>query len=286
MLAKRFYAQKYKVLVVGNALHTGNHSYWHSGGLDVDIIIEKIAKVCKKNVHFDAIVYKDIAALHTENKNLLLLPTEPNMVLTLPTYWQTKEDYIQELSAKYRTRYKSAIKKMEGIQIKNLDLDALQVYKMPMATLFENVFVQGDFKVAKIKDNYFVDFKTTFQDDFVVLGYFVGDALVGFISGFLQKKHQLDANYIGIDYNYNTTHKLYQNMLYDYVRWGIEAGVNKINFSRTALAIKSTLGAEPQVLCCYIGFENCLAQAVFTPIIRRLHTTTFEQRNPFKTAIV
>jgi hypothetical protein len=38
---------------------------------------------------------------------------------------------------------------------------------------------------------------------------------------------------------------IYQRMLYDLVKTGIENGCESINFGRTATEIKSTLGAEP-----------------------------------------
>ena len=71
-------------------------------------------------------------------------------------------------------------------------------------------------------------------------------------------------------------------MLYDYVTLGIERQVKEINFGRTAGEIKSTLGAVPQELTCYIRHKKSVANFLFKPFLKKVKPTVFEQRFPFK----
>jgi len=71
-------------------------------------------------------------------------------------------------------------------------------------------------------------------------------------------------------------------MLYDYVKIGIERKLGFINFGRTAGEIKSTLGAVPEELTCYVRHKKSVANFLFKPFIRKIKPSVFEQRFPFK----
>ena len=284
MLMKRFYAQSYKVLILGNTLVTSSNSYAclpQTPDAQQMACVEEALAFCKENIEFDASVLKDAPAQFAPIAEYQPLLTEPNMVLELPKNWRKKEDYSLALSAKYRTRYKSAQKKAANVLVKPLSLVEVKRYEAELFGLFEQVYDKVAFKIAKIKPAYFTEFKTDFEDSFFVNGYFLDEKLIGFTSSF-RHENGLDAHFIGIDYAHNATKKLYQNMLYNFVHEAIELGANRLNLSRTALAIKSTVGAEPEVLNCSINFCNCMVGTIFSPVIKRLKTTEWQQRNPFK----
>jgi hypothetical protein len=81
------------------------------------------------------------------------------------------------------------------------------------------------------------------MQEFSLYGYFLNDRLVGFRSS-LNATDRLIAHYVGFESGVNAEHKLYQRMLYDYVAEGIEKKLPAIHLGRTALEIKSTVGAE------------------------------------------
>ena len=64
-------------------------------------------------------------------------------------------------------------------------------------------------------------------------------------------QNNLDAHFVGINYEYNREYAVYQRMLYDYIQIAIENRLQQINFGRTASEIKSSVGAEPQNLTIY-----------------------------------
>ena len=98
----------------------------------------------------------------------------------------------------------------------------------------------------------------------------------------LKNKTHLDAHFIGLDYNLNKTHAIYPRILNDYVRLGIEKKVSQINLGRTASEIKTTIGAMPLELSCYIKHKNKLINALIRPLFKRIQIKNFKQHSPFK----
>ncbi|MEM9990948.1 MAG: 8-amino-7-oxononanoate synthase, partial [Bacteroidota bacterium] len=77
--------------------------------------------------------------------------------------------------------------------------------------------------------------------------------------------------------------QLYLNMLYDIVRVGIENHMQEICMSRTALEIKSSVGAEPYDLYSYVRFSNSVVNKFSKSIFNYLDTEEdWVQRKPFK----
>ena len=78
------------------------------------------------------------------------------------------------------------------------------------------------------------------------------------------------SHFIGIDYTRNKELSIYPRILNDYVRLGIEMKVNEVNFGRTSSEIKSTLGAIPEDLTCYLRHRRTLATLLFKPLVRKI----------------
>ena len=68
----------------------------------------------------------------------------------------------------------------------------------------------------------------------------------------------LDAHFLGYDPVYLQENQLYLNMLYDLVREGIDKKVAQIDMSRTAVEIKSTVGAIPYDMFLYLKHTNAM----------------------------
>ena len=62
----------------------------------------------------------------------------------------------------------------------------------------------------------------------------------------------------GLDYHYNKEYALYQNILYTFIKEAIITRVNTLSFGRTALEMKSTVGAKPIDHVAYIRLNNRL----------------------------
>ena len=94
---------------------------------------------------------------------------------------------------------------------------------------------------------------------------------------------ELEAHFLGFDKKMNIQHQLYLTMLYNKVKKAIHLGSKKVVFARTAMEIKSSVGATPKELCIYLRHENALLNKVVSPIINLLNPEEkWVQRHPFK----
>jgi hypothetical protein len=112
-------------------------------------------------------------------------------------------------------------------------------------------------------------------------GYFLKGKLVGFQSGF-EYNDSLDAHFVGIDYGINQEYSIYSRMLYDYVEEGIRRKVQRISFGRTAMEIKSTVGAFPVDLKCYIKHRSNTPNRLLKVLFHYVKPSEYDQRIPYK----
>ncbi|MFT4879094.1 MAG: hypothetical protein ACI9LS_001253 [Flavobacteriales bacterium] len=85
-----------------------------------------------------------------------------------------------------------------------------------------------------------------------------------------------------MDYNLNHQYSLYSRMLYEYIMMGIESGVKQISFGRTASEIKSSVGAYPIDVKCYIRHRTKTSNALLKLLFSYIRPSQFSQRMPFK----
>ena len=105
--------------------------------------------------------------------------------------------------------------------------------------------------------------------------------MVGFSSSFLFNSI-LDANYVGINYEFNQEYAIYQRMLYDYVELAIEKRCSELRFGRTAEEIKSSVGAIPVPMKLFVRHKNPIANRILKAIVSTIKPSQYELRKPFK----
>jgi hypothetical protein len=91
-----------------------------------------------------------------------------------------------------------------------------------------------------------------------------------------------DAHLIGLNYETNKSHSLYLNMLYQYVEDSISAQVKVLDLGRTAMEIKSTVGAIPVDLSVYLKLKNPLLNGLACMLAGSSSSEAWVQRHPFK----
>ncbi len=203
-----------------------------------------------------------------------------NMVLQLEN-WTTFEDYLASLRTKFRTRVKSVLKKSASLIVKEFSAQDIENYKNDISNLYSSVLKNSDFKIGEQNITTFKNLRATFSNDFIFKGYFLNEKLIAFSTAFLFDGI-LEANHIGIDYNYNKSHAVYQRMLYDYVHIAINKKVKELRLGRTAEIIKSTVGAKPVNMKLYVRHRNSISNTLLKPLIELISPSDYEIRNPFK----
>lgn len=204
-----------------------------------------------------------------------------NMVLKLHEEWNTLEDYLFSMTTKYRTRIKSIYKKSNNLSIKSLSAKEIKENQSEIKTLLENVSKKAEYSYGVINVNAFVLFKENLKEDFILKAVFLNDKIIGFSTSFFYNG-QLDANYVGMDYDYNTEYAVYQRLLCDYVAQAIERGAKELHFGRTSELVKSALGAQPINMKLYAKHKSAISNFLLKPVFNFITPSNFELRKPFK----
>lgn len=207
---------------------------------------------------------------------------EPNMIVSIPETVNSLTEYIELFSKKYRNRAKSIFKNREGIKQQVLSAEEIKHYEADMYRLYEGIFDNAKFKLIKLPHDYFSAVKTIYGDKFTVNGFFYENTLIAFGSSFVMEDGSLEAHYIGFDYSLNNQFDLYQNLLYCAINEAIKHKCKMVNLGRTAAEIKTTVGAKPEDLVCYIKPQNTISKLIQKPFISFLQPAEWIPRNPFK----
>lgn len=279
------------VMFCGNVFLSGEYGIFINKNEDSNDIFSKIAvglkKQIKKTKKLHTIFIKDFVEESLSVTNLLYsynyssLQVEPNMVINIEPSWETFDDYKNQLKSKYRVKVNKADSKSNVLTTHMFEKEDIEVYKSQLQDLYENTISNADFNAQVLNLNTYLELKKSYHDKFILKGYFFEDKLVGFLSAMLYNK-ALVAHFIGLDYTKNKTYAIYPRILNDYIRLGIETKVSCINLGRTALEIKSTVGARPQALICYAKHKRPLLNKMLKPFIKNIKIKPYKQHQPFK----
>lgn len=294
------YVKKYKDEVImrlvtcGNNFVSGEHGFVYDniGREEAFYLLQKVTEIISREEKLrgtiSATLVKDFykrslpkTKVMEENK-FIEFTVEPNMIVQIPAELKSVNEYVARFSKKYRNRAKGIFKAGAGIERRDLLADEVKKHNKSIYRLYNNVFANAKFKLVKLSEEYFFEMKKTFPETFFVSGYFLDDKLVAFDSGYYLHNNTLEAHYIGLDYEVNKQHELYQNILYHFIDKAILSGRRHLNLGRTAAEIKSTVGAKAQDLVCYIKPQNTVSKIMLKPFISFLQPSDWMPRNPFK----
>lgn len=284
------------ILIIGNNMLSGQNAFAFSDKIDIIEILnglkvasEKLKKIFKNkglNVHITT--FKDFSEDESEPfleagfKNYFQFSAQPNMIFDIPNHWKSEQNYIDALSKKYRDQYKRARKKADGIEKKKMKLDDIIQHEETIYDLYSHVAKNAHFNTFFLAKNHFRVFKEILHDKFLFYGYFLNDKLIGF-NTIIKNGEVMDTYFLGYDDSIQREKMLYLNMLYDMVAYSINKGFKEIIFARTALEIKSSIGAKPQEIYGFAKHSNPAADLVFEKAYCYLEPKVeWKERNPFK----
>ena len=284
------------VLVIGNNMLTGQNAYAFANLIDkkkatqaLHDATNQLQKIFKSNgISIHITTYKDFSSEEIKNfktpafKKDYQFSTQPNMVFSIHENWKVEQDYIDSLSKKYRDQYKRARKKSSGIAKRKLNLEEIILLEDTIYELYFHVARNAPFNTFFLPKNHFRVFKEVFKDKFLCYGYFINEKLIGF-NTLIKNGEVMDTYFLGYDDSIQRENMLYLNMLYDMIAYSIKKGFKEIVFARTALEIKSSVGAKPLKMYGLISHSNPLLNRCMSTIFKYLEPETiWQQRNPFK----
>jgi predicted N-acyltransferase len=283
------------VLFLGNNMITGQNGYAFSKKIDFKYIsailiqsAEEITTYFKnKGIKIHLVSFKDfyeecsIELRKHQFSELYEFNAQPNMVFYLDDNWKNTSDYVGAFSKKYRDQYKRAHKKFDGIVVQNLNLNQIIEHEKTVYDLYHYVAKNAPFNTFFLSEKHFSTMKSQCLDQFQLFGYFLDGKLVGFHT-LLLNGTVLETYFLGYDSEVQKENMLYLNMLYNMTEYGIENGFKKIIFGRTALEIKSSIGAVPVKMSGFLYHRNKLINKYIDKIFPKLEPEMeWQQRHPF-----
>lgn len=284
------------VLFMGNNMLTGQNAFIFSKELDPKegvTLLHKAAQELQsrfkkkgKKVHLttfkDFFPHEKAVLEASEFQTFYKFSTQPNMIFSIADNWKTEDDYIGALSKKYRDQYKRAHKKLDGVEKRKMSLAEIEQYNTTLNALYYNVAKNAPFNTFFLSENHFYELKKQLGHNFLFYGYFLEGKLIGF-NTLIKNGNVIDTYFLGYDDEHQREMMVYLNMLYDMINYSIKKQYKGIIFARTALEIKSSVGAKPYEMVGFIQHSNPLINRFAGKIFKSLEPETiWQERNPFK----
>jgi hypothetical protein len=205
------------------------------------------------------------------------------MMMNVRDNWKTIDNYSEDLKSKARIRYRRTLGKLPPLTSKELSYDEVLKYKKTLRNQYFIIANNASFNLFFLSEDYFPNLKKYLGDKIKFIAYFNQEGLMKGFYTIVKNYDHLDAHFLGYDADCNKENLLYLNMLFDMVSHGINLHVNKIFMSRTAVEIKSSVGASPLKMFCYLKHRNNLLNKLVRPIINYLYKDEeWIERSPFK----
>jgi hypothetical protein len=284
------------ILIVGNNMLTGQNTFRFANHIDkraaligIDNAVSEIKQQkAQQGIKTHLTIWKDFRAHETEDFKFPLFDsyykfsTQPNMVFDIRNHWQAESDYVADLNKKYRDQYNRARKKNDSITKRKLTLDEIRRNNDKIYELYFNVAKNAPFNTFWLSRNHFIALKQWLGENFLFYGYFIGDRLIGFDT-LIKNGDSMDTYFLGYDEGCQRDKMLYLNMLYNMIGYSIKQQFKKVIFARTALEIKSSVGAKPAYLFGYIRHTNKLFNRFMPKLFSYFEPDMiWHERHPFK----
>ncbi len=282
------------ILVCGNVFSDGENGFLWNSKIAEEDVIEQVVEISNRikndkstGKKLSVILFKEFWPQSTSYSDKLKgykykdFMIDVNMVLPIHKNWKSMDDYLFSMKTKFRNKAKGAFKKSKDLEIKSLGYEDIVKNKDRIQRLFENVLERSNYIFGTIEPLTFAAFQKKLGTSFSMRGLFHHDKLVGFSTAFFHKGI-MEANYVGIDYDYNLEFAIYQRLLYDYVDQAISTGSKELQLGRTSELIKSALGAKPINMKLYAKHKTALTNILMSTILGFVSPSKFELRKPFK----
>lgn len=250
-----------KLLVGGNVFVTGEFALLikEDVSLSENIVTtyyQAIQQLLQEERNISGVLLKDFSP-HSPSpwsvlrkKGFFRFSVYPDMQLKIRSHWNSMLDYERDLNSHYRVRYRKALQRGASLKVIDMDLALVNTYRSTLQELFVGVWKQAYFKLATPDLNYLQQMLISASHNFYIKGIFLQQRLIGFYSAYYDNI-RLVACFVGMDKNYLKSHDLYLNILYRLIEDAIKRNIKTLHLGRTAMEIKSAVGAYPQPLELY-----------------------------------
>lgn len=285
-----------KVLFLGNNMLSGENAFVFSddtklddGILALNGALNEIGSRLSKQGHAPhLIIWKDFPSPLADRfpqsviRSYFRFTAQPSMIFDIQNHWKSEKDYVADLSKKYRDQYKRARKKIEGVQMRQLNASEIERHTPTLYQLYRTVSDNAPFNTFYLSQNHWSSLRKNLGDDFLLYGYFEGEKLIGFDT-LIKNTDVMETYFLGYDATQQRQRMLYLNMLYNMIGYAIKKEFREVIFARTALEIKSSVGAYPLTLYGFMKHTNPVIDRLLPRLFRYFEPeASWQQRHPFK----
>lgn len=285
---------KLRVLVCGHTHISGDHGFIYSKDISHKEAYHALADACYQIRRAEKLrgkiklqLIKDFyeaefkASKYLEVFKYRQFRVDPNMILKIRPGWNSFDEYLNAMNTKYRKKALSIVKQGTVLERRSLSAEEIEMNFDKIQELYLNVANKAKVRINHFDTTYLVQLKINLKEAFELTTYYLNGEMVGF-NTMIFWGDNCEAHAIGINYDLNYEHAIYQNMLYDDVKIAIEKKKDTLILGRTAMEMKSNIGAEPVEMCCYVRHSGPLLNRAFKPIFNYIKQTEWTQRSPFK----
>jgi hypothetical protein len=260
-----------KVLVCGNLFRVYQEGYYITSSIPnsmlFKICIELKNEIYKKKDLIGMLI-KDCPIILNKKSSFcdpfVTFDKDVTMVLNLNKSWTCIDDYCNDLTRKYKQRFKKIKKSAESLTIKSLSLEEIIVYGSKMESLYLELVNKQMITIGTLNSSYFINMKKVLNEKFDCFGFFKDEELIAFSSHiYYPSKNEMEIHYIGINGQLNNQYQLYFNILCHGIETAINQQYNTLELGRTAKEAKANMGAVAQVNQSYVWLSNGIFRSIF-----------------------
>ncbi|HZV44290.1 MAG TPA: GNAT family N-acetyltransferase, partial [Saprospiraceae bacterium] len=180
-------------------------------------------------------------------------------------------------------RANKALEKANELHRIELNAEEIAAIEPQLHELYLKVVGDVGFNLFYLSPVYFSTIKRSLEEKFRLWIYRnKKDELISFFT-VIEDGHILDAHFLGYDPKVNEEFKLYMNMLLRIIELATEKGFTRLQLSRTATEIKSSVGAEGIPMWAYLRLRN----RFFNSLLPKVYSffkpdLSWEARHPFR----
>jgi hypothetical protein len=286
---------KHEMLICGNVLLTGEYGFQFPNLTTSDDLVSsllegvkdyirskekiKVKSLLVKDFHSDKAVFKKRTF---KSKEYYAFKVQPDMIVPLREEWASYADYLSSVKSKYRVKFKKIKKKGSALNFRMLSEEEAELYDQDMYKMYRDTADRATFNLFTLDKHYFSELKKLYKEELTLTGVFLEDKLVAFFT-LIKNGEIADAHFLGYNVQLNSKFQLYFNILLVLVEQAIASNARYLNLSRTALEIKSSVGAEPHDLYVHLRYHNDTINQWVPSILKKfVPEEDWLPRSPFK----
>jgi hypothetical protein len=286
------------MLVAGNLLSWGFHGVAFAPGEEpaqlwpgVAEALYRIRRAERLGGETNFVMVKDLTARQTGLEALRRfsyrpLDTEPNMVLNIDPLWNSYDDYLAALDAKYRRNAKDQAKKLVAAGCTVEPLDDLAPHAGRLHQLYLSVHGNASIRLVTLPETYLPALACAAAGNFRCTVVRRDSQLLGFVTS-LRDGDTAVAYYIGFDREAAATGlPIYLRLLHATVADAIAWRCKSLSLGRTALEPKAALGAKPEPMSVWLRHRIPALNWALRGLLGAVPHAEAPERNPFKSSLV